>query len=151
MQPAHDASRADDPVANCSPAANPSLGTLLARALRLRCAACGQGRLFRNWIQVHPHCGNCGFHFERGPGYWLGSIYVNYGLTALIVTGGYFAIFFSDLLTPQHTLFLLTAFCLLFPLWFFRYARAIWLALDSYFDPPRAEEFTPQRGEPDQP
>ena len=74
---------------------------------------------------------------------------MNYGLTALIVTSGYFAIFFSDLLTPQHTLFLLTAFCLLFPLWFFRYARAIWLALDLYFDPPRSDEFAPQRGEPD--
>jgi hypothetical protein len=27
------------------------------------------------------------------------------------------------------------AFCLLFPLWFFRYARSLWLGLDYYFDP----------------
>ena len=31
-----------------------------------------------------------------------------------------------------------TAFCVLFPLWFFRYARSFWLGLDYYFDPPAA-------------
>ena len=29
-----------------------------------------------------------------------------------------------------------TAFCVLFPLWFFRYARSLWLGFDYYFDPP---------------
>jgi hypothetical protein len=27
------------------------------------------------------------------------------------------------------------AFCLLFPVWFFRYARSLWLAFDQLFDP----------------
>ena len=34
--------------------------TLLGRALRLRCALCGQGRLFRGWLAMHPKCANCG-------------------------------------------------------------------------------------------
>jgi hypothetical protein len=29
----------------------------------------------------------------------------------------------------------LAAFCVFFPLWFFRYARSLWLAFDEYFDP----------------
>ncbi|HEY2761833.1 MAG TPA: DUF983 domain-containing protein [Pirellulales bacterium] len=118
-----------------------SLLTLLLRALRLACPLCGKGRLFKGWLRMPPHCSECGFRFERSAGYWLGSIYVNYGLTALIVTGGYFALFFSEAVSQTATLWILTAFCLLFPVWFFRFARAIWIALDVYFDPPQSSEF----------
>src|SRR5262249_15825658 len=117
------------------------LGLLLARALRLRCPLCGGGRLFQKWICMHRNCSQCGFCFERGPGYWLGSIYVNYGLTALILTGAYFALFFSEALLQTAILWALLIFCAVFPLWFFRYSRAIWIALDLYFDPPLPKEF----------
>jgi uncharacterized protein (DUF983 family) len=146
MKPTNHASgRANGPTTESGPAIKPSLGILLSRAVRLLCAACGEGRLFRKWIQMHTHCRHCGFRFQREPGYWLGSIYVNYGLTALIVTAGYFALFFSELMTPNQILILLTAFCVLFPLWFFRYARAIWVAVDLYFDPAQEAEFEPKK------
>jgi uncharacterized protein (DUF983 family) len=123
-----------------------SLGTLIGRALWLRCPVCGGGRLFRRGLLMHSRCTNCGLRFEREPGYWLGSIYVNYGLTALIVTFSYFALYFSEALEPTQILWLLTAFCVLFPLWFFRYARAIWMAFDLYFDPAEPDEFKSQNG-----
>ncbi|HZZ29652.1 MAG TPA: DUF983 domain-containing protein [Pirellulales bacterium] len=112
-----------------------SLGTLLWRAARLRCPVCGQGRLFRGWFRMYEVCECCGFRFERSPGYWLGSIFVNYGLTALIVTGAYFALYFTEALPQDWIMRLLLAFCVLFPLWFFRYARSAWIAIDMYFDP----------------
>jgi hypothetical protein len=84
---------------------------------------------------MHGECATCGLKFDRGPGYYLGSIYINYGLTALVVTAAYLALFFSDTFTPSVQLLLLAGFCVLFPLWFFRYARSLWLALDLYFDP----------------
>jgi uncharacterized protein (DUF983 family) len=132
------------------PAAKPALSTLVGRALRLRCPACGRGRLFRKELLMHPRCQGCGFRFEREPGYWLGSIYVNYGLTALIVTVAYFALFFSELFESNHILWLLTAFCVLFPLWFFRYARAIWVAVDLYIDPAQPDEFAPEKSAAEQ-
>jgi hypothetical protein len=92
---------------------------------------------------MHPQCSRCGFRFERGPGYWLGSIFVNYGLTALIVTAAYLTLFFADILPQEVVMGSLLAFCLLFPLWFFRIARSVWNAVDLYFDPPRAGEFGP--------
>ena len=116
-----------------------SLATLLGRALRLRCPVCGVGELFGGWFRMPERCARCGFSFERGPGYWLGSIYVNYGLTALLVTIAYFVLFFTDALPQTAVLWLLTAFCVLFPLWFFRYGRSIWIALDLYFDPDQDE------------
>ena len=113
---------------------------LLWRAVRLRCPVCGEGKLFRGWFRTHPQCQRCGFRFERSPGYWLGSIFVNYGLTALIVTIGFFALFFSEALPQEWIMRLLLAFCVLFPLWFFRYARSIWIGIDIYFDPEPAAE-----------
>ncbi len=84
---------------------------------------------------MHANCSNCNLRFDRAPGYYLGSVYFNYGLTALLVTIGYFAMFFSDTLSPNQQLVVLGAFCVFFPLWFFRYARSLWLAMDLYFDP----------------
>ncbi|MCC7085109.1 MAG: DUF983 domain-containing protein [Pirellulales bacterium] len=118
----------------------PSLATLFWRALRLRCPVCGEGQLFRGWFRMHERCAACKFQFNRGPGYWLGSIYVNYGLTALIVTTSYFAMYFADALPQTAILWLLTAFCVAFPLWFFRYARSIWIGFDLYVDPRQADE-----------
>jgi hypothetical protein len=38
-------------------------------------------------------------------------------------------------LTRQQTLLVTLTFVVLFPIWFFRYARSLWLGLDSYLDP----------------
>jgi hypothetical protein len=84
---------------------------------------------------MRHECETCGLKLDRGPGYYLGSIYINYGLTAVAVTAGYLTLFFTDTFTPSVQLLLLAGFCVVFPLWFFRYARSLWLALDLYFDP----------------
>ena len=91
--------------------------------------------MFRGWFTMHAACVQCGLKFDRGPGYYLGSIYINYGLTAAIVTVGYLALFLTDTLSPPARLAVLGGFCLVFPLWFFRYARSLWLAVDLYLDP----------------
>ncbi len=82
-----------------------------------------------------PCCDECQLDFRREPGFYLGSIYINYGLTALITTAAYFTLFFTQAISDRATLWSLTAFCVLFPLWFFRYARALWLAFDEFYDP----------------
>src|SRR4051794_15743536 len=105
--------------------------TIVGRALRLRCPRCGQGKLFSGWFTMPSECSSCGLIFQREPGFFLGSIYVNYGLTAVIVTAGYFIGFFSGV-DSRVLLWTLTAFCVLFPMWFFRYARSLWLAFDQY-------------------
>lgn len=111
------------------------LRTILWRSCRLRCPECGEDKLFCGWFRQRPECRHCGLPFEREAGFYLGSIYVNYGLTALLVTLGYFALYFSELVSPDAALWICLAFCVLFPLWFFRPARSLWLGLDYYFDP----------------
>ena len=70
---------------------------LLGRSLRLRCCLCGQGRLFRNWFSMHPSCSDCGHVYEREPGFFLGSVYINYGLTSLIICTLYPILRFSEI------------------------------------------------------
>ena len=114
------------------------LPTILARCFRLRCPRCGQGRLFEGWFRMAKGCENCGLKFDREPGYFLGSIYFNYGVTAVIVTTTYMVGFFVFEINDTLLLAVLGAFCVLFPLWFFRYARALWMGLDELFDQPPA-------------
>jgi uncharacterized protein (DUF983 family) len=119
----------------------PRMTRLVGRALRLRCPRCGIGRLFQGWFAMPPKCPECGRVFERAPGYFLGAIYFNYGVTAAIMIAGYFVLFFTRGRVSRIELGALAAFCLLFPLWFFRYARALWVAFDERWDPwPNEEE-----------
>ncbi|NOY42501.1 MAG: DUF983 domain-containing protein [Planctomycetes bacterium] len=113
----------------------PTLATLFARALRLRCPACGQTKLFRNRLSMYDRCEACGRKFDRAPGYLLGSIYFNYGITALLVIVFFFSMFLSQAMSGKALLIVLSLFILLFPIWFFRYARAMWIAFDEKFDP----------------
>jgi len=120
------------------------------RVLRLRCPACGIGRPYSGLTGMRPHCRHCGFRFEREPGYFLGAIYVNYGVTAGASLAAYFAIERLFDLDPEQQIVAWLPFLVLFPFWFFRYARLVWSAADLLVDPPRPDEFatpaTPQTG-----
>ncbi len=107
----------------------------MLRATKLRCPACGKGKLFCGLLTMNDPCQECGRKYEREPGYLLGSIYVNYGVTALLVLIMYFGMFLGTDLTGKQILGVTATFSLLFPLWFFRFARAYWVAMDEKFDP----------------
>jgi uncharacterized protein (DUF983 family) len=112
-----------------------TLGEILGRALRLRCPRCGQRRLFAGWFRMHEACPHCRLHYERAPGYFLGSTYINYGVTVIAVMVVYFALHFGVGWSNTSLAAPLAGFCMLFPLYFFRYARSLWLAIDYYVDP----------------
>lgn len=112
----------------------PTGGRLVLRALALVCPRCGRGRMFKGLFGMHPRCAECGLGFEREPGFYLGSIYVNYGLTSLTTTVGYIVLRFGYDISTRTLLIGFSLFCLLFPILFFRHARALWLALDCALD-----------------
>jgi uncharacterized protein (DUF983 family) len=136
MMPSH--------LSNDAPSGAPHLrstiGVMVWRALRLRCPRCGGAPIFCGWFAMHEACPACGRRFNRDAGYLLGSIYFNYGITATLVVIMYFAMFFGDMLTDSQRLAALSAFAILFPTWFFRYARALWIAFDEHWDPWPSEE-----------
>lgn len=107
----------------------------LARAARLSCPRCGETPLFRGWFAMRPECLVCGLTFERAPGYFVGAIYINYAMTAPIAVVGYLVLWrYTDAsLTLQFVVWV--PFVVLFPLWFFRYSRSFWLALEYFVNP----------------
>ncbi len=84
---------------------------------------------------MYPECLGCDFRFEREQGYFVGAIYINYAVTAVMVIVGYFGLeYLSSLSLAQH-LVLWSAFAVSFPLFFFRYSRSLWLSLDYLLNP----------------
>jgi uncharacterized protein (DUF983 family) len=123
--------------------------TIQWRAWRLLCPRCGEGKLFVGWFRMYSHCYKCRLKYNREPGYFLGSVYINYGLTALLLSILYFSMHFSGV--PARLvetrfgqvnlhLTISLAFAVLFPLSFHRYARSLWMAFDQFWDPATDEQ-----------
>lgn len=53
----------------------------LRAILRHLCPRCRQGRIFRGWLAMYDVCPVCGLKFNREQGYFLGAMYVSYGLS----------------------------------------------------------------------
>jgi uncharacterized protein (DUF983 family) len=101
---------------------------------------CGRGKLFKGWFQTRHHCEHCEFVFERDPGFFLGSTYINYGLTTVISTGTFVVSRFVLDLPARWLIPALATFCVIFPLICFPFARSLWLALDAFLDRTGAAE-----------
>lgn len=98
-------------------------------AVRLRCPRCREGHLFTGPMTMNKACPNCGLVFEPEPGFYLGSIYANYAATVLLTTSAYLTLVYAYRLDKNLVLGGCVLFAVLFPLWFFRYARSIWFSL----------------------
>ena len=113
------------------------VSTIVGRAWRLRCPRCGDGRLFheaRRWFSMHECCDGCGLKYERARGYFLGSAYINYAWTGLLLLLLYPALHFGMEFSNRQLLFPLVAVFVGGPVLMFRHARSVWLAMDCIFD-----------------
>lgn len=91
---------------------------------------------------MHQECQDCGTSLTRESGFYLGSIYFNYGLTALVVAIAYPVLLFNGLVSEQVLLWSALGFVIVFPLFFFRHARSLWLGFDQFVDPKAGEQGT---------
>lgn len=112
---------------------------LLGRALWLRCPVCGQGKLFAGLFRVPDNCPSCGAPYAREPGFFLGSIYINYGLTALIAAVVYPVVMFNKIVAEPLLTIGSLAFVVIFPILIFRHARSLWIGFDQWHDPREGE------------
>jgi len=109
------------------------VGTVLRRALALRCPACGTTPLYVRRFVMQPSCAECGLVYEPEQGFFVGAIYVNYAVTAAIGLG---SVLVLDAFRPMSiTAQLLVAVPLmaLVPVLFFHHARSVWLAITYLF------------------
>lgn len=104
-----------------------------------KCPKCKKGNIFADKGNVflvrepkmHSHCTNCGYRFEKEPGYFIGSLYVSYGLAVaellslFIIANSIFESVYWILAVMIVTLLLLSFFN-------FRNARTIWIYIFQY-------------------
>jgi uncharacterized protein (DUF983 family) len=104
----------------------------LGRGLAKRCPRCGQGRLFIRWFDLPERCPRCGLSFDRGDGFWLGSMAINLGVTELVF--GAFALSMILATWPDVPWTLLTVLAValnaVVPVLFYPWAKTIFLAVD---------------------
>ena len=108
---------------------------ILIEGLRLKCPRCGEGRMFSSMFKMRPECSNCHFRFEREAGYFVGAMYINYGMTVFVAFAGYFALDYFTSISFLPNFILWGVFSALFPLFFFRYSRSLWLSVDYIANP----------------
>src|SRR4051794_5175226 len=110
---------------------------LFARALLLRCPACGQAPAMISWFQMHERCPNCGFALERDDGYRSGAMAANLVGTELVVT---MLLLLGGALTwpavPWDWFWGIgMVAAVVCPLAFYPLSRTLWVAMDLTFHP----------------
>ena len=108
--------------------------------LRGRCPRCGQGAIFQRLLGprllgMHPSCSVCGLEFERESGYFLGAMYISYGLGigSVLPVSLFLVLVLGWTLVPVMLVMTLQTLVIM-PL-SFRWSRVIWLHVDHAFFP----------------
>jgi uncharacterized protein (DUF983 family) len=131
------------------PTKRPPFGTLLRRALTLRCAWCGNRPGFRrSWFKRYDACQNCGLSVQRGQeGFELGAATVN----AIIVLGALIAaaavsivITYPDV-AATPLIIVLGAVAIVLPVLLYPFTFTIWFAVELMMDPPSARDLEAAR------
>ncbi len=122
----------------------PPIGRMIRRGLVRRCPLCGQGHLFRHWLQMVECCPRCDLRFERIEGHWLGAIAINTVLALIVLLGVIVvgaALAYPD--PPVATLMVLAvATAALAPLVFLPISRTLWTAIDLAMRPIEPDEIS---------
>ena len=121
--------------------ATPTQAVSAAAGIRRQlCPRCRQGRIFRNSVYRGPlamldNCPACGLKYEREPGYFLGAMYVSYGLSIPPVI--LLILLIWKVIGWAYDVSVGAAFLAYLPVvpLVARFARVVWMYVDQGFDP----------------
>jgi uncharacterized protein (DUF983 family) len=98
-------------------------------------------RSLRDWFAPLDGCPRCGYPYEREPGYYLVSIWaINYGVGSAIGLAIYGFLEWKLDLPVWELLTAVLVPVFVFSLLFARHSKALFLALDLFFDPHEKED-----------
>jgi uncharacterized protein (DUF983 family) len=114
--------------------------SLLRSILGQRCPRCRMGRMFRYSIlrgfpKMFERCPVCDLKFEREQGYFLGAMYISYGLA--LFTGALIGVLLWAMTGWGFTKLTIWSVVLFLPLApaITLFARVLWIYLDQSIDP----------------
>ena len=86
---------------------------------------------------MNDRCSRCGLHFNREAGYFLGAMYISYGLALAVICGlGVVLWAATRWRVDKVALWAVGLFLPLAPMLTF-FSRVLWIYLDQTFDPER--------------
>lgn len=112
----------------------------LVAILHQLCPRCRSGRIFRKsifsgWPRMYEQCPTCGLKFEREPGYFLGAMYLSYGLALILIVALAAILWLATRWSLEKiTLWAIVAFLPLAPP-LTLFSRVLWIYLDQKIDP----------------
>jgi uncharacterized protein (DUF983 family) len=111
--------------------------TLLRRGLLKRCAICGARGLFHGWFRMRSHCPRCGTKFEREAGFFVGALFVNFGLTEVVMFAWLAGSTLATLPSPDVRLLVggSVAVCLVLPVLLYPFSKTVWFAIHLAMQP----------------
>lgn len=111
-----------------------TFGQVLGRSLRLRCPSCGGDRIFTGLLGVKERCAACGFNCRPEGGYYIGAIYINYGLTAAVALSIATPFAYADKLLAG--VLIASAVAVGVAVSCFQLCRSLWLGIDFWITRP---------------
>lgn len=115
------------------------------RACQLKCPECGTRPIFlplgrvrcpADYFTPLDGCPRCGYAYERETGYFLLAIWaINYGFGSLLGISLYFYLEFNYKIPLSILIPAVVLPVVFFNIFFARHSKALFLALDHYFDP----------------
>lgn len=112
---------------------------LVSRILHEKCPHCGKGNVYEKKQSIFQlpvmkeRCEVCDYYFDREPGYFIGAMYISYGLAVLqgILTFLLLYFFFPSVPTIWEVLIIL-AVIMLFSLKNYKLSRIIYIHIFPY-------------------
>ncbi len=112
------------------------MATLIKSVIHEKCPECGNGEVFQSKGNaflfktpvMNTACVQCGYKFEKEPGYFIGAMYVSYGLGVAEMA---IVLVLSLLIKIQleYVIYLLVGLVVLMSTFNYRKARIIWMYL----------------------
>jgi uncharacterized protein (DUF983 family) len=120
----------------------PTLGTLVTRALRLRCPRCGATGIWQSWFRMKHACPTCGQVFERGEShdFFIGAYLINLVVaeSTAVVVAAVMWIALGSRVSFNVLWGASMALAVIMPVIFYPFSRELWLAFDLHFRPTEA-------------
>jgi uncharacterized protein (DUF983 family) len=117
---------------------------VLGSVLQQRCPRCQAGSIFRYSIfrgfpKMHDRCTICDLKFEREEGYFLGAMYISYGLALVTILLLAVLLWLATGWSVERIALWATLLFLPFAPTISLFARVLWIYLDQTIDPERPE------------
>lgn len=114
-----------------------------------KCPVCHVGDAFesnevynlRKFDKMPERCSHCGHKFEIETGFWIGAMYVSYGITVAISVATFVL---THLIYPQASVWLAISLIVIVVIGMapitYRSSRLIWMNFFTHFDPLKAKK-----------